>query len=102
MVEHKKAEYSVPQTWFVGVDGSEYSEAAFQICKKGLFRESCDKLVVGHIKNKEKTYLAWNFKPDYIHEIYETRLLDIGKKGEFVMTDLYNDKTTKECLFALA
>lgn len=67
-----------------------------------MFRESCDKLVVGHIKNKEKTYLPWNFKPDYIHEIYETRLLDIGKKGEFVITDIYNDKTTKECLFALA
>jgi hypothetical protein len=67
-----------------------------------LFRESCDKLVVGHIKNKDKNYLSWNYKPDYIHEIYETRLLDIGKKGEFAMNDISQDKTTKEYLFALA
>ena len=101
MVEHK-SEYTHPQTFFVGIDGSEYAEAAFKICKRGLFRESCDKLVLGHIRNKEKHYLAWNFKPEYIQEIYETRLLDIGKKGEFAITDVFDDKPTKECLFNLA
>ena len=47
-------------------------------------------------------YLSWHFKPDYITEIYETKLMDIGKKGEYSIVDKDEFKTTKEVLWDLA
>jgi hypothetical protein len=58
--------------------------------------------VVGHIRNDKKEYLPWNMKSAYIHDMFETRILDLGKKAEFAMIDIEEGKTTKECLWALA
>lgn len=58
--------------------------------------------MVGHIRNDKKEYLTWNMKSAYIAEMFETRILDLGKAAEFAMIDLDESKTTKECLWALA
>jgi hypothetical protein len=103
MVEHHhhKPVYT-PFTWFVGVDGSEGADNCFALVKSQLFRESSDHFICGHVRDQKKTYLSWHFKPEYIQETYETRLLDLGKKGEFAMVDIQEGKTTKDCLFSLA
>lgn len=84
------------------MDGSDGADAAFAMVKKDLYREHQDFMSVGHIRDVTKTYLSWHFKPEYIQETYSTKLLDIGKEGEFLMIDKQEDKTTKECLFDLA
>ena len=105
MVEHHthpaKPSYT-PFNWFVGVDGSDGADNCFALVKSQLFRESSDHFVCAHVRDVKKTYLSWHFKPDYIQETYETRLLDLGKKGEFAMVDAQVGKTTKEVLFGLA
>jgi hypothetical protein len=83
------------------VDGSESSEQAYYQVKNELIRD-CDRIVVGHVRNINKPVLSWHFKPDYISEIYESRLLEFGKKGEFAMVDVMQGKSTKEMLVALA
>lgn len=82
-------EKKVPNSiiWFCGVDGSDGAEAAFSMVKKDLYREHKDFVSVGHIRDISKTYLSWHFKPEYIQETYTTKLLDIGKEGEFLMID---------------
>jgi hypothetical protein len=57
---------------------------------------------VGHVRHPGKTYLSWHFKPEYIHEVYSTKILDLGKQAEFLMVDIMEGKTTKEVLFDLA
>lgn len=96
-------QYSTPITWFCGVDGSDSAENCFEIVKNELFREhSQDHFVCGHIRNKAKTDLAWNHKPEYIEGIYSTKVMDLGKQGEFIMSDVLEGKSTKECLLSLA
>lgn len=97
-----KSVYAYPHTWFCGVDGSDSADNAYSIVKDYLFREQCDRIVVGHVRDAKKVYLSWHFKPDYITEIYETKLMDIGKKGEYAIVDKDEFKTTKEVLWDLA
>lgn len=58
--------------------------------------------MVGHVRNINKPVTSWHFKPDYISEIYESRLLEFGKKGEYAVVDVLENKTTKDMLVALA
>jgi len=65
------------QTYFVGVDGSDASEDAYQVVMRGLRRKT-DKMVVGHVHDQRKDFLPFNMKPNYIREVYSCKLLKIG------------------------
>ena len=65
------------QTYFVGVDGSDASEDAYQVVMRGLRRKT-DKMIVGHVHDQRKDFLPFNMKPNYIREVYSCKLLKIG------------------------
>ena len=93
-----------PQSYFVGVDGSDASEDAFQVIMNGLRRKE-DKLTVANIHDSRKDFLPFNLKPNYIREIYKCKLMVIGDKGKFVSKEFTGgseDKTTKTELWNLA
>jgi len=50
------------QKYFVGVDGSDASEDAFQIVLNGLRRKD-DHLIAGSIHDLRKDFLPFNLKP---------------------------------------
>jgi hypothetical protein len=72
MVESKKEETA--QSYFVGIDGSDASERAFQVVMNGLRRKE-DSIVCGNIHDSRKDFLPFNLKPTYIREIYTCKLL---------------------------
>ena len=57
-------------TYFIGVDGSEASELAFDVCMHGLFRPAKDTFNVCHITNSTKDYLPFCMQADYIEAKY--------------------------------
>ena len=88
--------------FFIGVDGSEASEQAFQVILKGLYREHVDKITVAHITDRRKDYLPFNYRPDYIKEIYESKLIGIGSDGQYMFQEVDANTSTKETLWAIA
>jgi hypothetical protein len=74
------------QRYFVGVDGSDASEDAFQVVMNGLRRKE-DTIVAGNIHDSRKDFLPYNMKPTYIREVYSCKLLTIGEKGKFASTE---------------
>lgn len=90
-------------TLFVSVDGSHASEEAYEIVSKGIFREECDHLVVGHITDKRKeAYLPYNFKQQYLMDSYEAKLLPFGLKARYAGREVDLMRGTKDCLWELA
>lgn len=67
-----------------------------------MYREHVDKVVVGHITDHSKTYLSWNMKPEYVRDIYESKVLPLGKNGSYVSVEKNEAKTSKEMLWELA
>ena len=41
-------------------------------------------------------------KPEYVRDIYESRLLPLGKHGQYISVEKKEDKTSKEMLWDLA
>ena len=65
-------------------------------------REKKDTLVVGHVENAKKTYLPFNYRPQYLKDIYSSKIIGLGKEwAEYASADVQDD-TTKECLWNLA
>ena len=93
---------SKSQTYFIGVDGSPAANDAFETIKRGLMREECDKLVVGHVMNKTKDYLPFNLKPLYLKDQYESKIIELGHKAHYVNVEVDPIKGTKETLWQLA
>lgn len=90
------------QVFFVAIDGSQASEDAFQVVRHGLWRDHKDQLVVGHIRNNKKSYLPYNLRPDYLKELYGSKIISIHKDwARYVAADV-GEKTTKEALWELA
>lgn len=52
--------------------------------KRGLMREECDKIVVGHVMNKSKEYLPFNLKPTYLKDVFESKIIELGHKAVYV------------------
>jgi len=98
------AHEQTPQTWFVATDGSEASDAAFEVAYKGLYRKDTDHFVVGHVSDRRKDYLPFNLRPEYLSEIYLSKiaLAWAEKKGEYVNSEIDPSKSTKECVWELA
>lgn len=89
-------------TYFVGVDGSPAATEAFETIKRGLMREECDKLIVGHVMNKSKDYLPFNLKPSYLKDIFECKIIELGQKAQYINQEVDITKGTKETLFQMA
>lgn len=89
-------------TYFVGVDGSIAASEAFEVAKRGLMREECDKIIVGHVQNKSKEYLPFNLKPQYIKDVYESKIIELGHKAFYVSQEVDPLKGTKETLWQMA
>ena len=86
------------QRYFVGVDGSDASEDAFQVVMNGLRRKE-DCLIVANVHDSRKEWLPFNLKPKYIREIYKCKLMVLGEeKGQYVSREFSGsteEKTTK-------
>lgn len=95
-------EQSSGQTFFVGVDGSEASDMAFNVVFRDMIREDQDHMVVGHITDKKKDYLPWNMKPQFVADHFEAKLLALGSKGRYAAREIETGKTSKEMLWELA
>lgn len=104
-----------PTTFFVAVDGSDQSDFAFQYVLKDLMKTKRDypeseqdqhphdHLVVGTISNKQKeSFLPYNMKANYLADLYEAKIITLGKHGRFASREVSEGKTTKECLWELA
>jgi len=104
LAQQNQADKAAAQTWFVATDGSEASEDAFQVAYKGLYRKDKDHIVVGHISDRRKDYLPYNLRPDYLSEIYLSKiaLAWAEKKGEYAHSEVDPSKSTKECVWDLA
>ena len=65
-------------------------------------REECDKLVVGHIMNKSKDYIPFNLKPQYLKDVFESKIIELGHKALYVNQEVDTVKGTKETLWSMA
>ena len=99
MVDHT----APTQNYFVGIDGSQASEDAFQVVFNGL-RRSHDHITAGHVHDTRKDFLPWNMKPNYIREVYTCKLMMLGDKGCYSQRDFIGggDIDTKSELMDLA
>ena len=92
------------QKYFVGVDGSDASEDAFQVVLNGLRRKE-DTLIAANIHDSRKDFLPYNLKPTYIREVYSCKVMTLGEKGKYVSAAFEGgseEKTTKTELWDLA
>jgi len=92
-----------PYTWFVAVDGSESSNAAFQQCFNEFY-DSNDKLIVGSITDQNKTYLSREYLPDSIYNKYRTFLLSHIHESKYriVMQEKDLENNPKDEILQLA
>lgn len=70
-----------------------------------MFREHKDKLVVGHIENAKKNYLPFNYRPQYLKDIYSSKIIGLPKEtASYISTDIATcgKASTKEALWTLA
>lgn len=58
--------------------------------------------MVGHIENTKKTYLPFNYRPQYIKEIYSSKIIGIHKDYACYASADVGEKSTKEALWDLA
>ena len=88
-------------TYFIGVDGSEASELAFDVCMHGLFRPAKDTFNVCHITNSTKDYLPFCMQADYIEAKYQGKIWRWSEdnKAKFIKKEVEQEKTTKETLW---
>ena len=101
MVEAAK---NTNQTYFVGVDGSDASEDAFQVVLNGLRRKE-DTLIAANVHDARKDFLPYNLEPAYIREVYSCKVMTLGEKGKYVSAAFEGgseEKTTKSELWDLA
>ena len=98
-----KTQYAKEQNYFIGVDGSAASEDCFQVVMNGL-RRDCDKLTVGHVHDTRKDFLPWNQKPNYIREVYTTKVVMLGEQGHYSAKEFMGggEEDTKSVLVDLA
>lgn len=47
-------------------------------------KEECDKMVLGHVMNKTKDYLPFNLKPNYLKDVFESKICELGNKAIYV------------------
>lgn len=73
-----------------------------EVVKKGILKEECDHLVLGHIMNSKKEYLPFNLKPQYLKDVYESKIIDLGKKAIYVNQECNPELGTKETLWNMA
>jgi len=60
-------------------------------------------MVVGHITDKRKeSYLPYNFKQQYLHDMYEAKLIPFGSKARYAGREVDLMRGTKDCLWELA
>jgi len=83
----------------ISIDGSAQSFDCFQVIATQIVTQSLLKpnyrINVLHIFNVSKEYLAFNQKPDYLHQIYESELISRLVPNRFSLTWLpYNGRTT--------
>ena len=95
-------EAAAPLKYMVCNDGSEASIKAMEATAHGLMKEH-DSMIVGHVWSKEKEeYLTYNLKRDYIKEQNEAEFTYLGKRFEYVHTEMVDtgeaNNTAKEIL----
>jgi len=60
-------------------------------------------MVVGHISDKRKeAYLPYNFKNNYLQDLYEAKLIPFGVKARWSSREVDLMRGTKDCLWELA
>jgi len=91
------------QSWFVSVDGSQFSHVAFEQCYNEFYRE-CDTITVCSIADKSKTYLPYDLQPDTIYNRYRTFLLSHihSSKYKIITNDKKADVSVKDQILQVA
>ena len=87
--------------YFIGIDGSEASDLAFEVTMHGLFRPDRDQFNCCHITNSKKDYLPFQYNPDYIEAKYMGRIWkwSMSNQAKFIKKEVDQDKTTKDTLW---
>jgi len=66
-------------TYFCGIDGSPAAFNSFQLVLHDVFREDCDKIVLGHVfDTKKEDDLPFDKKQQYIQDTYESKIIHLG------------------------
>lgn len=99
MVENLNANNG--HSYFIGVDGSEQSDLAFDVVMHGLFRSTKDTFNVCHITDSKKDYLPFCHTPEYLEAKYQGKIWvwSNDNKAKFIKKEVENEKTTKETLW---
>jgi len=92
-----------PSTWFVSVDGSQFSHSAFEECYEEFYRDS-DSIIVCSIADKSKTYLPYDLQPETIYNKYRTFLLSHihSSKYNILTSDKKEDTSVKDQILKVA
>lgn len=71
-------EKNIYKNLMIATDGSDCAKSAFKQAIE-FFENSnlFECIIVGHISNKKKTYLAEKYTPEYIYNDYKTELLSL-------------------------
>jgi len=66
-------------------------------------RRDCDKITIGHVHDNRKDFLAWNMKPSYIRDVYTSKIMMLGEKGNYASKEFMGggDEDTKSVLVNL-
>jgi hypothetical protein len=67
-----------------------------------MFNAETDHVVVAHISDKRKDYLPWNMKPNFVADVYEAKILELGHAARYCSRETDPKKTSKETLWDLA
>lgn len=82
--------------WNIAVDGSERSEAAFNIVFNNLRKED-DYTIVSHVYSNAKDYLSFHLKPENIKQDYEAKLIGThSSKWSLIWEHREKDLSTRE------
>jgi nucleotide-binding universal stress UspA family protein len=88
----------VNHNFLISVDGSEASHLAYEVITSSLLNLSGrhDFLTVGHVFNKNKSYLPFNMQAESIRQTYEALITGYGSRAYLMWEELDPRFTTKE------
>ncbi len=53
-----------------------------------MFNPETDQVVVAHISDKRKDYLPWNMKPNFVADVYEAKILELGHAARYCTREI--------------
>lgn len=91
----------VGMNFMVAVDGSPAAHLGFQVVMESLLH-TADRITVGHIFNKEKSYLPYDQQPEALNKTYETLTISLGTRSSLLWEERDGKTSTKEQMVSMA